>query len=95
MFLVGTRFTKKSELVAGGNSQDAEIWACVMMIESMKKSGSTNAYADDYLPLHGAFLEGRIARECVVTEPCTAGRSLMVLWIGCAILCGDRVLEGH
>ena len=62
MSLAGRLFTK-CELVAGRNSLDAEIWDCAMMIESVKKSGSTNADADECLPLHGAFSEGRIARE--------------------------------
>ena len=32
---------KKCELVVSGNSLDAEIWACEMMIESMKKWANT------------------------------------------------------
>ena len=57
MLLAGILFTKNGEPVSGGNSLDAEIWACALMIESMKKVGRHNVYANECLPSHGAFTD--------------------------------------
>ena len=63
---------KKCELVPGGNSLDAEIWGCAMMIESMKKWVVKMCVLMNVSLRTVHFFGGtHCTRVCVVTEPYT------------------------